>query len=193
MVKEYQRHIVSTPEHQVWLHRTHVSDIESILKNGLYYATNLSSRASLQPVDLEKAESLYRQTHKGSNAVVVIKIPRQIVERYYPASGSLKGKRHEGYEGDRNVSYFNGGFWIQRQHIHGWIDRETNEYHENPYLNEPQRLTAKHFPAAIYGGLEKDVTEKKPKIKADAKKPNRRSIRKMFGMPPSPKDYPTLP
>jgi hypothetical protein len=174
MKKEYKKHIVTTTEHQVWLHRTHTSNIEEILKKGLYFGTgDLSSTATLQPRDLEGAENAYQQTHKGSNAVVVIKIPKRIASKYYLQSEGLKGKGHEGYEADKEVTYFDSGFYIQRQHIHGWIDKETDEYHPNPYLDEPQNLTDRNFPPEFYGGLERDL------IKPERQQPRAEKIQKL--------------
>ncbi|MBP7708339.1 hypothetical protein KA107_01530 [Candidatus Pacearchaeota archaeon] len=160
MKKEYKKHIVSTDKHQVWLHRTHTSNIENILRNGLSIGIDLPLTATLQPYTLEDAEGSYKNTHKGSNAVVVIKIPREIVSKYYFPQPGIKGMGHEGYLGDKEVTYWrpeSSGFSIQRQHIHGWIDQETNEYHPNPYLKKSQKFTPKHFPPEYYGGLEKDL------------------------------------
>jgi hypothetical protein len=175
MKKEYEKHIISTPEHQVWLHKTHSSNIESILKQGLYFgAGDLSSTATIQPREQKNAENSYQQTHKGSNAVIVIKIPKKIANKYYWIEDDKKGPGHSGYETDRETTYFDRGFYIQRQHIHGWIDKETNEYHENPYLSEPQKLTSKHFPEQIYGGLEKDLVKEKQTTKKQKTPKNNR-------------------
>lgn len=99
MKKEYRKHIASNSQHQVWLHRTHVSNIEDILKEGLRFGTDLSTTATLQSRNLEEAESSYRMSHKGNNAVVVIKIPRQIADKYYTSEKGIKGSEHQGYEG----------------------------------------------------------------------------------------------
>ncbi len=183
MKKEYKKHIASTEQHQVWLHRTHNSNIESILKNGLNIGADLSMTATLQPYNLQDAETIYQQTHKGSNAVIVIKIPREISERHYPKSGEIKGLREEGYLADKDVTYFKSGdFYIQRQHIHGWVDFKTGEYLPNPYLGEKQKLTKKHFPEEFYGGLEKDL-ETKPEKELKIKKQTRNKIEKLPSPP----------
>lgn len=185
MKKEYKKHIVSTPEHQVWLHRTHTTNIEKILENGLYFGSgDLSSTATLQAVDLERAENSYRQTHKGNDAVVVIKIPRRIASKYYLQAEGLKGPRHEGYESDKEVTYFDRGFYIQRQHIHGWIDKKTGVYHPNIYAHEHQSLTDKHLPPVFYGGLEKDLIEP-TKVGAGVKKEKPKKL-KRNELPPPP-------
>lgn len=75
--------------------------------------------------------------------------------------------------GDKEVTYWKeGGFHIQRRHIHGWIDKETEEYHPNQYLAEFQELTEEHFPSMFYGGLEKDLI-KPEKFQARTKKTRR--------------------
>ena len=170
MIKSYRKHIISTLKHQVWLHRTHTSNIEGILKEGLYYGNDLSSTATLQPREMKKAERVYRQTHKGSNAVVAIKIPEQIAREYFRQWEGMKGSRQAGYETDKRVSYWHPGrkgFAIQRQHVHGWIDRETGEYTENPYKDEPQKFTETHFPLSLYGGLELTTKPKTPSFSED--------------------------
>lgn len=183
MKDEYKKHIVSTKDHQVWLHRTHTSNIEGILKNGLNFrAGDLSSTATLQPKEIEKAEKYYEMTHKGSNAVVVIKIPQEIAKRHYLQTEDAKGLRHAGYELDKDVTYLNNGFNIQRQHIHGWINKDTNEYYENPYRNKPQKFTNAHFPPQIYGGLEKDLI---PEGKSTKKNKNIKQKRELLPPPPS--------
>src|SRR3989344_5000999 len=76
--REYLKHIVSNDIYQIWLHRTHSSNIESILENGLNISQgDLNQTATLQPSDIEKARGLYNLTHNGSDAVVVVKIPRE--------------------------------------------------------------------------------------------------------------------
>ncbi len=160
MQKEYQKHIATTDTHQVWLHRTDNSNIENILKKGLNFGSgNLASTATLQPKKLDEAENVYKSGKDYGNTAIVIKIPKEIANKYYHSTKEIKGRRHEGYESDKDVTYYDKGFHIQRQHIHGWIDRKTNEYHPNLYLDEPQQLTDKHFPESFYGGLEKDLIE----------------------------------
>jgi hypothetical protein len=162
MKKEYHKHIISTSEHQVWLHRTSKNLVDHILEKGLGIGTDLSSTATIQPQKLEHAEGLYKSGKDFGGAAIVIKIPQEIAKRHYLQAQGLRGPGHEGYLGDKEVTYYNNSqFNIQRQHIHGWIDRETDEYHENPYLGEPQKLTDKHFPKSFYGGLEKDLVEVK--------------------------------
>lgn len=170
--QEYKKHIASTKKHQVWLHRTDSTNIDSILRDGLHYgAGDLSSTATLQSVDLERAEQSYNISHKGSDSVVVIKIPRKVAKRYYPEK--RKGIGHTGYDQDKEITYWNyerGQISIQRQHIHGWIDKETGEYSPNPYLKEPQNFDEKHFPEGVYGELEEKVIGKKPVNKKLGKK-----------------------
>lgn len=176
-MKEYQKHIISTPENQVWLHRTTKDLVDKILKNGLNFGTDLSGTATAQPRKLEDAEGQYKAGKDFGSAVIVIKIPKEIVRRYYLQSRGLKGPGHEGYKADKEVTYYDDGFIIQRKHIHGWIDRETNEYQENPYKDKPQELTDKYFPPMFYGGLERDLltpeepvnlaTPKRKKLKAE--------------------------
>jgi hypothetical protein len=170
MKKEYQKHIVSTLEYQVWLHRTSKDNVDNIMRNGLNFGYDLSGTATLQQRDLQTAEGIYTAGKDFGKAAIVIKIPEKIVKRHYRASEGMKGPGHEGYKTDKDVTYYNEGFNIQRQHIHGWIDRELNEYHPNPYLNEPQQLTEKHFPKEFYGGLEKDLIEPEQPIKNTKKK-----------------------
>lgn len=155
MEKEYQKHIVSTEDNQVWLHRTHKSNIESILQNGLSYGSgDLSSTATLQSRNLEDAEKSYSLTHRGSNAMAVIKIPSSIYKKYYFPSSGGRGIRHEGYDTDPEVTYFESGcFTIQRQHIHGWIDTQTGKYFANPYKGEKQIFKERSFPTELYGDL----------------------------------------
>jgi len=158
MKKEYQKHIATTDTHQVWLHRTNNSNIENILKKGLNFgAGNLTSTATLQPKKIDEAENMYKSGKDYGDSVIVIKIPKEIADKHYHSTKELKGRGHEGYESDKDVTYYKDGYVIQRQHVHGWIDRQTDEYHPNPYLDEPQKLTDKHFPENLYGGLEKDL------------------------------------
>ncbi|MBT7705945.1 hypothetical protein HN747_00715 [archaeon] len=160
MAKEYQNHIVSTDDHQVWLHRTHISDAPKILEKGLYFgAGDLASTATLQSTDPLEAENSYQETHKKSNAVVVIKIPRKISNRHYFLGG---GTRHKGYESDKDITHWdpkNRGFVLQRQHIHGYSNKDNGEYTPNPDYAVAEKLTEEHFPSELYGGLEKDVLE----------------------------------
>jgi hypothetical protein len=163
---KFKKHIISTPEHQVWLHRTTRESIENTLKKGLKYGSgDLSSTATLQSSKQDNAISFYNNFKDFGNSIVVIKIPRQIAQR-----------DHNKYDTDKRVTYFEeGNFIIQRQHIHGWIDRETDEYHPNPYLNEPQKLKDTHFPNSIYGELEKKVIKKQLK-RTTKNSPNKKEL-----------------
>lgn len=151
MAEDYRTHIVSTNQHQVWLHRTHKSCLESILKKGLRVsAGKIESTASQQPSTLEKAEGSYQQTHKGSDVVIVVKLPRELIV----------GKRPDEYN-IAEITYFcpkEKDFYIQRQHVHGWIDKSNGEYQENPYLTKPQRLTKHNFPQMFYGEVDDRAT-----------------------------------
>ena len=76
---EYLKHIVCTKDTCTFLHRTFRDVVDSIMKYGLYTgAGDLSSTATWQGGEVEIAESSYRQTHKGSNSVVVLNFPRQL-------------------------------------------------------------------------------------------------------------------
>lgn len=197
MSKEYHKHIVSTPEHQVWLHRTSRDLIDKIMKEGLLFL-DLSQTATLQPSDISEADAIYRRDHGTRTAVAVVKIPGEIFSRYYSHNPEIKGRRHEGYSHDKEVSYWHpaGKYAIQRQHIHGWIDKETEEYHPNPYLAEPQELTEAHFPKEMYGGLEKDVSQdaKKGRVKGNKKKERaeKRNFKRGI-LPPPPSEITVVP
>jgi hypothetical protein len=160
MKKEYQEHIVSTNNHQVWLHRTSSDMVDRILKNGLRISDNIAGTATQQSYDLERAEEVYRETHgENRDSVIVVKIPKHIFEKYAPATN--KSADSTNYSDDKDVTYIdsNSDVVLQRKYVHGWIDRATGEYFTNPYLAEEQKLTEKHFPAEFYGGLEKDILE----------------------------------
>jgi len=158
MKKEYQKHIVSTPEHQVWLHRASRDSLDKKLKEGLPVSQSgdLTGTASVQPTELEVAEAVYRNGNGYGGIAIVIKLDRELVDTL-----KKEGKRPYDYAKDKRVGYWHPqdrAYTIQRKYIHGWIDRDTNEYHPNPYRDQPQRLTAKHFPSSMYGGLE-DASE----------------------------------
>jgi len=192
MKKEYQKHIVSTPKHQVWLHRTSRDLVDKIMREGFLFL-DLTGTATLQPTDPAKAENVYATDFGTRKAVVVVKIPQSIASQYYPNDPDRKGLRAEGYAGDREVSYWHpkGKYAIQRQHVHGWIDKETEEYHPNPYLSEPQEFTAAHFPKEFYGGLEKDILEPE---KQEKKKVNKKSAKLKRGeLPPPPTEIIIVP
>jgi hypothetical protein len=184
MKKEYQKHIVSTKDHQVWLHRTSKDLVDKIMKEGLIFL-DLSGTATLQSKNAKEAENSYLTNFGTRQAVIVVKIPGEIAARYYTNTDGTKGIRHEGYAGDKDVSYWHpsGKYAIQRQHIHGYIDKETNEYFENPYRDKPQRLTDKHFPAQLYGGLEKELIAEKPILKKEKTPKIKRGK-----LPPPPKE-----
>ena len=151
MAKDYKPHIVSTDSYQVWLHRTHKSLVEPILKKGLRISVGqIESTASQQPSTLEKAEGSYQQTHKGSDVVIVVKLPRELIV----------GKRPDEYN-IAEINYFcpkERVIYIQRKHIHGWIDKSNGEYQENPYLAKQQRLTKHNFPRMVYDEVEDKAT-----------------------------------
>ncbi len=192
MKNDYREHIASTDQHQVWLHRTSKDLVDRIMKEGLTFL-DLSGTATLQPSDIEKAENVYRTDFGTRKAVVVIKIPQEIAKKYYIQSPDTKGQRHEGYSGDKEVSYWhpNGKYAIQRQHVHGWIDKETDEYHENPYRNGPQQLTDKHFPSILYGGLEKSL-EGPPKQTTKSRSKKEKELSR-GELPPPPTEINILP
>jgi|GEM_PF-2362353 len=157
---EYKKHIVSTPEHAVFLHRTSKDLAEKIMKYGLKSGPDLKSTASFQPEDLDEAEDSYNQTHKGNDAVIVLKIPME-----------LYNKAREGFKGEEvlhdDIGYFNteeglAGLYVHPEHVHGWIDKKTNEYTPNPYREEG----FKHLSIKKPSDLEKEVLagikEKKP-------------------------------
>ncbi|MDO8556220.1 MAG: hypothetical protein Q7R96_03540 [Nanoarchaeota archaeon] len=184
--KTYQEHITSTDEHQVWLHRTHKRNIESILKHGLSFLGDLEGTATLQPRNLKTAEGLYANTHNQSDAVVVIKIPKQLLSKY-----QTEGEKGRGdYWDDQDLTYFHPerrAVMLQPQHIHGWIDKDTDIYHPNPY-RETLSLERKHFPPRIYSKLEKRVQHYQPtKTKEKPKK------LKPGQLPPPPKNFSVCP
>jgi len=190
-MKEYQKHIVSTQNYQVWLHRTSKELVDKIMKEGFYFDQDLSATATAQQRDLKTAEGIYKVGQDFGEAVIVIKIPEVFVKRHYLVThgDGLKGPKHEGYLGDRDVTYWSDkekGFMIQRKHVHGWIDREKNDYHENPYRDKPQKLTDKHFPPMFYGGLEKDLIE--PEKLPTNKTLKKRKQKKRAELPPPPSE-----
>ncbi len=129
---EYQKHIRTDEENNVFLHRTHTSLVDAIMREGLgCCAGDLLGTATWQPSDLENAEGLYRQTHKGNNAVVVIKIPTSRIKEIPKSSrnsiATVKG-----------IGYFHPNraeFTIRPEFVDGWINRETDAYTPNPYEN----------------------------------------------------------
>ena len=182
MSKEYHKHIVSTSEHQVWLHRTSKDLIDKIMKEGLRIGERIDSTATKQPRDLEEAEELYGMEHKtgsGRDSLIVVKLPRDIVERY----GHNGPEGYGAYTTDKDITYVSSGekgdVMLHRKYVHGWIDRKTGEYMPNPYLSEPQKLTEKHFPAEFYGGLKEEVLESQEEPKGE----------QMDLPPPNPQDF----
>lgn len=126
---DYKTEIVSTPDTCTFLHRTSSNLVDRIMQEGLSCGADIRSSATWQPQDLEKAEALFRQTHKGNNAVVVVKIPRKTWET---VRAELTGVEVM----SRKIGYFhpeNGDFAVRPEFVAGWIDRNSREYHTNPY------------------------------------------------------------
>lgn len=132
---EYQEHIASTEQRCTFLHRTSKTLVDSIMQEGLTCGEDLLSTATAQSQELEHAKNLYRLTHKGSDAVVVIHIPREKI---------TKANMHSLGTTNR-IGYFHPVrkyFTIRPEFVTGWIDRTNDEYHPNPY---PDRQPVKGF------------------------------------------------
>lgn len=130
---DYKTEIVSTQETCTFLHRTSRNLVDKIMSEGLCCGADIRSSATWQPQDLEKAEALFRQTHKGNNAVVVVKIPRKTWET---ARAKARANGSTAEVTFREVGYFNpkkGNFTVRPEFVAGWIDRNSGEYHTNPY------------------------------------------------------------
>ena len=175
---EYQKHIVSTPEHEVFLHRTSKDLADSIMKYGLNSGEDLLSTASHEGSDLDEAEKSYRTSHKQNNAVIVIKIPSDIYQK-----ANEKMKREEVLH--EEIGYFNieegmQGIYVHPKHVHGWIDTETNEYTPNPYHEEG----FEHLKTKKFSDLEKEVLEQYKNKKPE--KPKKKKKLTKEGLPPPP-------
>jgi len=128
MEDEYKKEIVSTDEFFTYIHRTDSETAKKILKKGLKTpAGDLRLTASLQSPDLNNALNSYSQAHKGSNAVVVLHIPK--AEIYNKATKKIK----ENIGLDPQIGYFSkGGIYIKPKYVSGWIDqKKDNKYHKN--------------------------------------------------------------
>jgi len=129
MEKDYLKHVASTEAEEVFLHRCFPSSLDGILREGLTSGADLSSTATLQPRKLEDADVVYKNYRDHGPVVIVIAFP---VELWAEARG--KSRRNE--IGNRKLGYFHPkrrNFTVQPKFVKGWIDRETDEYHENPY------------------------------------------------------------
>lgn len=180
---KYQEHIVSTKEHEVFLHRTSRDLVDKIMKNGLK-TNDLLSTASHQSVDLASAEIQYQETHKGNDAVIVIKIPSKIYKSAIEEMNGDFGLHDE-------IGYFNeelGSFVIHPKHIHGWISKETNEYVPNPnHATGFDYLKGKR-PSEIEKTILEEYKNRKPKQEE-------RPLVKLTkeGLPPPPDETNVLP
>ncbi len=127
---EYLRHIFSTEEHQTFLHRTSRDLVDVIMREGLGCGPggDILGTATWQPNELEKAENLYKLTHKGSDTVIVVSIPSFKINRRNRSSIAMT----------KGLGYFHpkrSEFAIRPEFVTGWIDKTNDEYHANQYGN----------------------------------------------------------
>lgn len=182
--KEYQKHIVSTSKHEVFLHRTSKDLVSKIMKYGLKSGPDLLLTASHQPFDFKDAEQSYQQTHKGSDAVIVVKIPSEIYQR-----ARDKMKREEVLHDE--IGYFNTekeleGLYVHPKYVHGWIDKDANKYISNPYHEKGFEYLSAKKPSE----LEKEVLKEDKKIVP--KKKSKVKLTK-YGLPPPPDEINVVP
>lgn len=127
--KDFRGVIVSTPRDVVFLHRCFRDGLDSILKEGLSsWSESLSGTATIQPRAVNEAENLYRLGQDHGNIVVVVRFPAQLYQtRVRGQDLTTKG-----------LAYFHPErkkFTVRPEFVVGWIDRETNEYTPNPFLD----------------------------------------------------------
>lgn len=139
MDREWLNHIKSDKTTTRCIHRTSKDLVDTILKEGLIcHGGDISTTATIQPFDLEYAKGLYRIGYPERTAAIVIEFPRNRIRRICDAGIT------------RGVGYFHPiikDFAIRPEFIVGWIDRETDQYHPNPYENRtPPRGFEKYEP-----------------------------------------------
>ncbi len=100
-------------------------------------AGDFLSTATWQPIDYDRAKALYNQTHKGDNAVVVVKIPCDKINNPGTDKHLLATVKGIGYFHPKKQE-----FAIRPEYVSGWIDRDNETYNSNPYEN---RMPVKGF------------------------------------------------
>ena len=128
-MEKYQKHIISTDKNCTFLHRCFRDNIEGILKEGVICGFNPLSSMTWQPRKLEPALKLYHAEQNHGDSVIVVKLPRKLWEETHRKSSGT-----ELLEGE--IGYFSKekkDFVVKPKFVRGWINRETNEFRENPY------------------------------------------------------------
>ena len=122
-------HIVSSEEVCVFLHRCTPNNIDKIMRTGVVCGSDPLLTMTWQPKELDNATIRYRAWEDRGNCAVVIKIPRDLWE-----DAHLGPSREAAL--DERVGYFHEGkqdFAVRPEFVNGWLDRNTEEYHPNPY------------------------------------------------------------
>lgn len=129
MNKEYQKYIVSTPQHCTFLHRCSPESLETILQEGIVSGSELQSTTTFQPQTYTEAERYYENGKGYGSTAAVIQIPRML---WNAARTKAKGDE----VATKEIGYFHPtkrDFTVRPEFIIGYIDRETNIYYPNHY------------------------------------------------------------
>ncbi|MFH0713453.1 MAG: hypothetical protein V1722_02625 [Candidatus Micrarchaeota archaeon] len=115
-----QRIVVSAPHAPRFLHRTNVETARKIIRVGLHNSLSLQSTATWQPRDVAQALANYHKKHKGSDAVVVLEIPREIWEEAHSRDGGDGEVLHPLFGTDKQ------GGTVNPVHVLGFFDQKHN-------------------------------------------------------------------
>jgi hypothetical protein len=131
MELNYENFISSSQEKTTILHRTDKCNLEEILSQGLCVGVdgNLSSTATIQPRDKEKAKNIYFNGEDHGPIVVVLQIPNEIWnEVYYRLRPYVATSKKIGYFHPKRKEYT-----INPDFVVAWINRAGNQVHLNPF------------------------------------------------------------
>lgn len=124
--------LVSTPEYVVYMHRTHTDAAKEILATGLVTSGQIESTATMSSNDPNEAIAIFNQRHKGDNAVVILRVPRDLVEQINDPL-FLQRRSMDSWRGDEEFTYV-----IPPSKIVGFITREDLELATNPHFGDTE-------------------------------------------------------
>ena len=127
MDKEYQKHIVSTPEVVTLLHRCSIQAAQKIVREGLNTRSgDIHSTANTQSRNIEEAENQFRSGSGYGPAVVIIQIPSKLYALVKQETSVFDMAL------DSRIRFSEGGEIgkIRTDFIVGWIDRDTDTFYK---------------------------------------------------------------